>query len=182
MAPLNFKFLPGGAAFVVLALMAQFAPAATSAAAQTTPDSAERVRGGILDASDATRLSRFMQAQGYEAVLSRDASGDPAINGRVSSTDYVVQFYECESGEFCNSIQFFAEKPLPAGVTTATTNAFNARWSYVRASVVGNVVRLQMDVNLDGGVTAGNILDTLDIWRRLVETFEREFIPKTEAP
>jgi hypothetical protein len=37
-------------------------------------------------------------------------------------------------------------------------------------------VKLQMDVNLDAGVTADNLEDTLDIWRQLVEIFEREVI------
>ena len=31
-----------------------------------------------------------------------------------------------------------------------------------------------MDVNLDAGVTAGNFEDTLDIWRQLLEMFERD--------
>ncbi len=154
-------------------------PLALSAAAQSAPASAERVRGGILDASDANRLSRFMTSLGYRADLSTDASGDPAIEGRISSTDYAIQFYECENGEFCNSVQFIADTPLPIGKSVEDVNAFNMRWRYVRASISENIVRLQMDVNLDGGVTAGNIEDTLDIWRRLVETFEKEFSSKS---
>ena len=151
------------------------------ASAQTTPASAERVRGGILDASDANRLSRFMTSLGYQADRATGPAGDPIIAGRISETDYTIQFYECENGEFCNSIQFLADAPIPPGLTMEQVNAFNARWRYVRASVSSNVVRLQMDVNLDGGVTAGNIEDTLDIWRRLLETFESEFAAQAPA-
>lgn len=147
----------------------------TSANAQGAPTSAERVRGGILDASDATRLSRFMTSLGYQADMATGPDGAPIINGRISSSDYSIQFYECENGEFCNSIQFLSDTPIPPAMTLEKVNNFNARWRYIRASINSNVVRLQMDVNLDGGVTAGNIEDTLDIWRRLLETFETEF-------
>lgn len=149
--------------------------------AQNTPSSAESVRGGILDASDASRLSRFMTTLGYQADMAHGPAGDPTINGRISATDYSIQFYECENGEFCNSIQFLADTPVPPNMTMEKVNAFNMRWRYVRASITSNVVRLQMDVNLDGGVTAGNIEDTLDIWRRLLETFETEFAAKAPA-
>jgi hypothetical protein len=159
------------------ALAASLATSMLSSAAhaQSAPSSAERVRGGILDASDANRLSRFMTSLGYLADVVTNPTGEPAINSKISSTDYSIQFYECENGEFCNSIQFLAETPIPPNLTLEDINAFNARWRYIRASVSGSVVRLQMDVNLDGGVTAGNIEDTLDIWRRLLETFEHEF-------
>ncbi len=149
--------------------------------AQNAPSSAESVRGGILDASDASRLSRFMTTLGYQADMAHGPAGDPTINGRISETDYSIQFYECENGEFCNSIQFLADTPVPPNMTMEKVNAFNMRWRYVRASITSNVVRLQMDVNLDGGVTAGNIEDTLDIWRRLLETFETEFAAKAPA-
>jgi hypothetical protein len=35
---------------------------------------------------------------------------------------------------------------------------------------------MQMDVNLDAGVTGDNFVDTLDIWRQLLETFERDVL------
>jgi hypothetical protein len=37
-------------------------------------------------------------------------------------------------------------------------------------------VKLVMDVNLDAGVTGDNLEDTLDIWRQLVEIYEREIL------
>jgi len=135
--------------------------------------SAERVRGGMFDASDASGLARFMEKTGYRVELGADAKGDPVITGRISRTDYVVQFYECENGQFCNSVQFLAQAPKPAAVTADTCNAFNVRWRYVRLTIDGAQVRLQMDVNLDAGVTADNLEDTLDIWKQLVEIFER---------
>ena len=159
----------------VLALAAASAAFILPASAQTPP-SAERVRGGMLDASDPPGIARFMEKTGYRVELGADTRGDPVITGRIKRTDYLIQFYECESGQFCNSIQFLAQAQAPALFTAETANTFNARWRYVRVSVVEGQVRLQMDLNLDAGVTADNFEDTLDIWKQLIAIFESDIL------
>ncbi len=149
---------------------------AVSAAAAQTPPSAERVRGGMFDASDPPGIARFMEKTGYRVQQTFDERGDPVITGRISRSDYLIQFYECENGAFCNSIQFITQAAKPPAVTYETLNAFNIRWRYVRATISGTQLRLQMDVNLDAGVTADNLEDTLDIWRQLLESFEHDLL------
>ena len=147
------------------------------ASAQTpAPPSAERVRGGMFDASDPSGIARFMEKTGYRVELATDTRGDPVISGRISRTDYLIQFYECEGGQFCNSVQFVASSPKPASFTPETANTFNVRWRYVRLTWDAAQIRLQMDVNLDAGVTADNLEDTLDIWKQLVEVYERDIL------
>ena len=75
-------------------------------------------------------------------------------------------------------LNFQATAPKPANFTAETANVFNVRWRYVRATIDGAQVKLQMDVNLDAGVTADNFEDTLDIWRQLVDIYEREILVK----
>lgn len=157
-------------------LIAALACATPAAAYTQTPPSAERVRGGMFDASDPPGIARFMEKTGYRVELSADERGDPVISGRISRTDYIIQFYECENGAFCNSVQFLSQAQKPAALNFETLNTFNARWRYVRATIQGGQVRLQMDVNLDAGVTADNLEDTLDIWRQLLEMFERDVL------
>jgi hypothetical protein len=158
--------------------MAAFLAAAAFAlpVSAQAPPSAERVRGGMFDASDPAGIVRFMEKTGYRVSLTADTRGDPVITGRISRTDYVIQFYECEGGAFCNSVQFLANTARPATVTVETANTFNARWRYVRLTVDQTQLKLQMDVNLDAGVTADNFEDTLDIWRQLLEVFERDIL------
>jgi hypothetical protein len=164
------------AIFVRLAALAVAGAFPLGEALAQTPPSAERVRGGMFDASDPPGMARFMEKTGYRVELGADTRGDPVITGRIRATNYIMQFYECEGGSFCNSIQFLAQAPAPALFTAETANGFNARWRYVRVSVVEGQVRLQMDVNLDAGVTADNFEDTLDIWKQLVEIFERDIL------
>jgi hypothetical protein len=163
----------------VLALVAGgvalIAAEAASAQAPAQP-SAERVRGGMFDASDPPAIARFMEKTGYRVTLGADVRGDPVISGRISRTDYVLQFYECENGAFCNSVQFLAQAAVPANLTLEQVNTFNARWRYVRASIVEGQVKLQMDVNLDAGVTADNFEDTLDIWKQLIAIYESDIL------
>ena len=147
----------------------------SAASAQTLP-SADRVRGGMFDASDPAGVARFMEKTGYRVELATDTRGDPLISGRISRTDYAIQFYECENGAFCNSVQFVAQAAKPAALTLEQLNAFNARWRYARLTLADSQVRIQMDVNLDAGVTADNLEDTLDIWRQLLEIFERDVL------
>lgn len=130
----------------------------------------------MFDASDPPGIARFMEKTGYRVEAGADPLGQPVITGRISRTDYVIQFYECESGAFCNSVQFLAQAERPPAITLETVNAFNARWRYVRVTLVDGRARLQMDVNLDAGVTADNLEDTLDIWKQLVEVYERDIL------
>jgi hypothetical protein len=162
----------------VLALAAGAASlmAMTASAQAPAQPSAERVRGGMFDASDPPAIARFMEKTGYRVTLGADVRGDPVISGRISRTDYVLQFYECENGAFCNSVQFLAQAATPAALTLEQVNAFNARWRYVRGSIVEGQVKLQMDVNLDAGVTADNFEDTLDIWKQLIAIYESDIL------
>ncbi len=157
-----------------LAAAATIACAALPASAQLP--SAERVRGGMFDASDAAAIARFMEKTGYRVELRADAKGDPVIQGRISRSDYLIQFYECENGATCNSIQFVTQAARPAGLTPDAANAFNIRWRYVRLTYDAAQVKMQMDVNLDAGVTADNFEDTLDIWRQLLAIYERDVL------
>jgi hypothetical protein len=170
------RAISSGLAALAIAGVFPLGEAFLSEAGAQTPPSAERVRGGMFDASDPPGMARFMEKTGYRVELGADTRGDPVITGRISRTDYLMQFYECEGGSFCNSIQFLALAPAPALFTAETANGFNARWRYVRVSVVDGQVRLQMDVNLDAGVTADNFEDTLDIWKQLVTIFERDIL------
>ena len=162
-------------ATALFALASLTAPTLAPASAQDVA----QTRTGMFDASDPRGITTFMQRAGYQAQLASDAEGNPQINGRLSRSDYVISFYECENGLFCNSIQFLSTAPATETTTLEAANAFNVAWRYARASLVNNQVRLQMDVNLDAGVTADNLRDTLDIWRQLLSIFERELLGHT---
>jgi hypothetical protein len=160
----------------VLAIAATAAAALTALPAVAQLPSAERVRGGMFDASDPAGIARFREKTGYRVELRADSRGDPVIQGRISRSDYIIQFYECENGAFCNSIQFVTQAARPATLTPDAANTFNARWRYVRITYDAAQVKMQMDVNLDAGVTADNFEDTLDIWRQLLEIYERDIL------
>lgn len=159
-----------------LAALILGAPLVAPIVAPALAQDVAQTRVGMFDASDPRGIATFMQRAGYEARLTADEEGNPQIEGRLSRSNYVIAFYECENGLFCNSIQFLSVAPAPETATLETANAFNVSWRYARASLVNRQVRLQMDVNLDAGVTADNLRDTLDIWRQLLAIYERELL------
>lgn len=159
-----------------LAALAALTAVATVSASPAIAQDVVQTRVGMFDASDPPGIAAFMRRNGYQAELGADEEGNPQIAGRLSRSDYSINFYECENGLFCNSIQFIAQAPAPEAATLSTTNTFNVAWRYARASLVNGQVRLQMDVNLDAGVTADNLRDTLDIWRQLLAIYERELL------
>jgi hypothetical protein len=63
----------------------------------------------------------------------------------------------------------------PACLNGDSANAFNARWRYA------DYLRCGAGEAADGrepdaGVTADNFEDTLDIWRQLLEIYERDIL------
>ncbi len=162
-----------------LAILATLATIATTTALPASAQDVVPTRIGMFDASDPPGMAAFMRRNGYEAELGADEEGNPQITGRLSRSEYAINFYECENGLFCNSVQFITQAPAPETATLASTNTFNVAWRYARATLVNGQVRLQMDINLDAGVTADNLRDTLDIWRQLLAIFERELLGLT---
>ena len=86
-----------------------------------------------------------------------------------------MQFYECESGAFCNSVQFVPRRRSRRPVADDGQH-LQLPLALCPPDLDQNQVKLQMDMNLDAGVTADNLEDTLDIWRQLVEIFERDIL------
>lgn len=118
-------------------------------------------------------LAQLVRDEGYNAKLGIDGTGDPKIEGRVGRTEYTIFFYGCESGKNCTSVTFSAGYNLADGMADAAVNDWHRRKRFTKVYLDDERDPfLQMDVNLDRGVTAANFRDTFDLWRLLVEDFE----------
>lgn len=118
-------------------------------------------------------LAQLVRDEGYNAKLGIDGTGDPKIEGRVGQTEYSIFFYGCDAGKNCTSITFSAGYNLANGMTDAAVNDWHRRKRFTKVYLDDERDPfLQMDVNLDRGVTAENFRDSFDLWRLLVEDFE----------
>lgn len=116
-------------------------------------------------------------ARGYgAATLEKDNQGDPKITGRIDGSKYGIFFYGCSSGAKCDDIQFAAAW---AGkkVSLEDINKWNRDKRFGRAYLDrDNDPVLEMDVNVDHGVTKANLDDTFDYWVKVMKAFKKEVL------
>ncbi|SEP86046.1 Putative sensory transduction regulator [Ectothiorhodospira magna] len=139
---------------------------------------------GPLSASeivDATNPEKIRQlAQGYgSATLTTDGTGDPMIRGRIDGTSCAIIFYGCSENRDCKNIQFTSAWQTNGQYTLEDMNRWNrtARFGKAYLDGDGDPV-LEMNVNLDFGVTERNLDDTLDWWRVALLQFRGEVLTK----
>lgn len=127
----------------------------------------------LIYGNNAHVISKIMMDEGYKAKLTFDDEGEPKIAGRLSESNYDIQFFGCKSRAGCNSIMFRAGYDLNEGLSFSKVNTWNRSKRFGKAYVDDeNDPFIEMNVNLDFGVTPENFLDTVDYWRVVIEEFE----------
>jgi hypothetical protein len=148
--------VPAGAPLVIALALVLSAPAALS---QT------------VDASDPERLAKLLRDEGYRAKVGKDEVGDPKISSSSQGVDWAIYFYDCVDDQ-CKSIQYSIGFDTQNGVSLELMNSWNRANRYAKAHVddEGDPF-LKYDVDLDGGVTPANFVDTLKLWESLLGDF-----------
>ena len=131
----------------------------------------------LVDGSDPEQLQNLLRGFG-SAVIETDDVGDPMIVGRMEGTRFVVFFYGCDSdGDNCDSIQFRAAWSTDGDITTDAVNAWNRDKRFGKAYIDNeNDPVIEMDVNLDNGVTVANFEDTIDWWQTALADFKSNIV------
>ncbi|WP_298442305.1 YbjN domain-containing protein [uncultured Ferrimonas sp.] len=127
----------------------------------------------LVDASDPDNLMVLMQAHG-DAVVERDAQGDPLIVGQYNGAIYTVSFYGCEQGRDCRDLIFNAAWQNN-GVDIIELNDWNSRSRYGKAffDELGDPT-IEMAVNLNWGVSRDNFKDTIEWWFASMHHFSEQ--------
>jgi hypothetical protein len=126
---------------------------------------------------DATNIDEIVNiARGYgSATIQLDTLGDPQILGRIDGIQYTVNFYDCENGENCKSIQFRAAWTNPGTVTLEDMNRWNQDKRFGKAYLdMENDPVIEWDVNLFAGVSSRNLDDTFDWWKIVLQNFSAD--------
>jgi hypothetical protein len=128
---------------------------------------------------DATAPAALLDViRGYGGgTLETGEDGDPLIRGRIDGESFVVYFYGCTNGAECRSVQFTAAWQNPGTVGLAEVNDWNANRRMSKAYIDDeNDPVLEMDVNLDFGVTRRNFDDWVDYWQLALRTFTQDVL------
>lgn len=146
--------------------------AAALLALSTLPAAAQN----LIDANNERAVATFIQDQGYRAKLEYLDDGDPVIRSNSSGTNFSIYFFDCDRGTNCKTIQFFVSYDLNDGMTYEKVNEWNRGWRFGKVYLDDeNDPFMELDVNIEYGVTHENLADTIDWWLVAMGNFE-EFI------
>lgn len=130
----------------------------------------------MVSSSNPFAVMKAMQDEGYVATLGTDNAGEPKISSKISNSNFSVYFYGCDNGSDCLSVQFSAGYTMDPPIAQSTMNAWNEAKRFGKAFVddEGNPW-IQMDViMMNQGVSTDVFNDYLNLWRLLIEDFERQ--------
>jgi hypothetical protein len=113
-------------------------------------------------------------ARGYgSATLGAQDSGEPKIYGKIEGQPYTIYFSSCDkdSHKDCEDLDFHSGY-LGIKPTQERINAWNRDTRFARAYLDGDGdAGMDMDVNLEHGVSSDNLDSTLSLWAQLVKKF-----------
>ncbi|MFW2541315.1 YbjN domain-containing protein [Primorskyibacter sp. 2E107] len=126
-----------------------------------------------VDASNPARLYDLLRSEGYAVELGRDSVGDPKISVKYEGTGFQIFFYDCSDNVECRTIQYQTAYDMTDGMAYAQSNEWNATKRYATVYLDDEMDPfLQMDVNVDYGVSEKNFVDNFKMWTRVMKDFE----------
>jgi hypothetical protein len=124
----------------------------------------------ILDATDPEGILNIARGFGA-ATLGTDSVGDPQVTGRIEGNAYTIFFYGCADGRDCTNLQF-SSGWISDDVDLNMINSWNRGTRFARAYLDDeDDPIIEMDVNLQFGVSRRNFDDTFRIWAATLDSF-----------
>ncbi|MGH1413890.1 MAG: YbjN domain-containing protein [Pelagimonas sp.] len=127
----------------------------------------------MVDASDANTLANLLKAEGYQVEVTTDKVGDPLIKGKLDGTNYDLFFYDCTDNANCRTVQFQVGYDMTNGMSLQRANQWNSDMRYATVYLDEEMDPfLQMDLNIDYGVSTTNFVDNFKMWSNVLGQFE----------
>lgn len=128
--------------------------------------------GPLIDGNSVDDILNL--ARGYgSATLGKQDSGEPKIFGKIEGQPYTIYFSSCDktTHKDCQDLDFYAGY-LDIKPSSDRINDWNRNTRFARAYLDGDGdAGMDMDVNLEHGVSSGNLNSTLSLWAQLVKKF-----------
>jgi len=153
--PMRFKSL-------ILCAVFALGPVCAAQAAASAP--------AILDGNSTDDILNLMRGYG-SALLGTQDSGDPKISGKIDGQAYTMYFSNCTKGKDCEDVDLYAGY-LDVKPAQDLINSWNRDKRFSRAYLdKDGDAGIDMDINLEHGVTTDNLDSTLSVWAQLVKQF-----------
>ncbi len=132
---------------------------------------AQTPKDSIFETLSGEDLAAVTRAAGFVPELDEDAAGDPMVRFRLEGLRTSIFMYGCEDDR-CTSYQFTAGFAMDEKPAVETINEWNRikRFGRAYADLEGDPF-VEMDVDLDGGVTHEYLVRTFTTWRAVFVSF-----------
>lgn len=125
--------------------------------------SRESATKGIFTTISGEEMAQIVREEGYAPELGADSRGDPLIRFRVEGYNCLLVFYGVQDGR-AMSLQFRAA--FREQVDIGKVNEWNRRKRFLKAYLdEDGDINMDMDVDLEGGVTRAYLVERLRTWR-----------------
>jgi hypothetical protein len=123
----------------------------------------------IISTVNGQELADIVREMGFVPELTTDPGGDPLVRFRIEGLMCLIFFYGVENGR-SDSLQFSAGFTIKPALSKV--NEWNAKKRFAKAHLDsdGDAI-VQMDFELDGGVTKEFIQEQLKRWRGVFLSF-----------
>lgn len=125
----------------------------------------------VHEAISPENVAMLLRSRGFRAELATDQSGAPLIRSATGGMVYHVRFGNpAPQGErLYLDISYIFLAQVSGGSAEALAADWNAGKRFARLHAHDQVVVLEMDVMLAGGVSTAHLMATLEVWDRLMQ-------------
>ena len=133
----------------------------------------------VIDGSDVDAILAIAARHG-EASLQTQANGAPLISGRLAERQYYVFFMNCGDDGACEDLNFYAGF-LDVKPTLDELNEWNRNRRFGNAYLDSDLdAVIELDINLEFGVTSENLDAAFALWSLLLAEFATYVVTPTE--
>jgi hypothetical protein len=121
-------------------------------------------------------LTKVLTSHGMTVRDATQNEADPWLKARTpKGVEFYINMYQCagegSSGRRCTNLQFLAQWERNKNTTIEAANIYNQKFVFGRAylSEDGKTFMFDYSVNIQDGVTAGNLRKQVDNWLRVLD-------------
>jgi hypothetical protein len=152
-----------------LSLLSSLPPAAQAA-------SGKAPSGTYANGITRLELTKVLTSHGMTVRDATQNEADPWLKARTpKGVEFYINMYQCAgegpSGRRCTNLQFLAQWERNKNTTIEAANIYNQKFVFGRAylSEDGKTFMFDYSVNIQDGVTAGNLRKQVDNWLRVLD-------------
>jgi hypothetical protein len=124
-------------------------------------------------------LAAIIREAGFKAVVEQGKDGFPYILSASNGWNYIIRFFNKVGDDYATFQFTLWLKDKDSRISLARMNEFNARWRFVKGflDTSDKSLSVQMDFDLEGGVSPAYLASRITHWDALIGKFRSFMAP-----